>query len=257
MKWFFWAFGPILLLGLNSCLTQPTLIPPTPTETISPSETPTPTIVWFPPTATITPLPRSTLAPASPANILPDFGELIFQDIFDQPDLWQTGEMTAGSVAFGINELSLGVSQPEGYLVSLRRDTSLSDFYLEVTANPSICRGEDEYGILFRVTPASDFFRFGANCAGEARLDRFLSGSASAPQPPTLSGVIPPGAPSSTRIGIWAAGREIRFYANGEFLFMVRDPSLTVGGLGLYARASGQNAVSVNFSNLSVYQVSP
>lgn len=257
MKWILWAFTPVLLLGLCSCSSEPTLIPPTPTETNSPSETPTSTIVWFPPTATFTPLPRSTLAPVPPADVRPNFGELIFQDNFDQPELWQAGKMTAGNVVFGINELSLGVSQPQGYLVSMRRNTSLADFYLEITANPSICRGEDEYGILFRATPSSDFFRFGANCAGEARVDRLLSGSASAPQPPVLSGVIPPGAPSSTRLGIWVSGKEMRFYANGEFIFMIRDPSLTVGGLGVYVRASGQDAVSVNFSNLSVYQVSP
>ncbi len=257
MKRCLWVFAPILLLGFASCLPKPVQILQIPTETISPSETPTSTIVWFPPTATFTPLPHSTLAPITPSDVRPNFGELIFQDNFDQPDLWQNGKMSAGSVVFGISELSLGVSQPQGYLVSMRRNTSLADFYLEVTVNPSICRAEDEYGILFRVTPTSDFFRFGANCVGEARVDRFLSGLASAPQPPALNGVIPPGAPSSTRLGIWASGKEMRFYANGEFLFVIRDPSLTAGGLGVYVRASGQNAVSVNFSNLSVYQASP
>ena len=78
--------------------------------------------------------------------------------------------MSAGSVALGKNELSLGVSQPPGYLFSLRRGTTLDDFYIEITASPSICRGKDEYGLLLRVSPSSDFFRFGLTCGGRGAL---------------------------------------------------------------------------------------
>lgn len=257
MKLLFIAFISILLMGLPACSAEATVLPPLPTETLQPSETATATIVWFPPTATFTLLPSPTRGALATPDILPSFGALILQDNFDEPDLWQSGKMAAGSVAFGQNELSLGISLPQGYLVSMRNNTHLDDFYLEITANPSICRSKDEYGILFRVTPASDFFRFGANCSGEARLDRFLSGLASAPQPPMMHGAIPPGAPSATRLGIWASGREMRFYANGEFIFEIRDPSLIAGGLGVYARAAGDSPVSVNFSNLSVYQTQP
>jgi hypothetical protein len=182
------------------------------------------------------------------------FGELILKDDFSQPEQWTTGKMSAGSIAFGKNELSLGISQPEGYLFSLHKDVAVDDFYLELTASPSICRSKDEYGVLFRVTPGLDFFRFGLNCAGEARVDRFLAGSASSPQPPTVYGVIPPGAPSSSRLGIWAYGREIRFYVNGEYLFMIHDQSLPSGGLGVYARAAGPDEMTVNFSDLAVYE---
>jgi hypothetical protein len=165
--------------------------------------------------------------------------------------------MSAGSIALGRNEISLGVSQPPGYLYSLRRDTSLDDFYLEITASPSICRGKDEYGLLLRVSPTSDFFRFGLNCAGEARLDRYLSGQASSSYPPTPNGAVPPGAPSSSRLAVWAVQRDFRFYVNGVFLFSIRDASLPAGGLGLYARAAGPDTVTVNFSDLKVYRAAP
>ena len=234
-------------------MSQPTQLPPLPTETGAPTEAPTETIVWFPPTATFTPLPSVTPNKIPTPDTRAVFGELILQDDFSQPENWTTGKMTAGSVVFGKNELSLGVSQPEGYLYSLREDAVVGDFYLEITASPSICRSKDEYGVLFRVSPGLDFFRFGLNCAGEARVDRFLAGSASSPQPPTVSGVVPPGAPSSSRIGIWANGREIRFYVNNEYLFMIHDQSLPSGGLGVYARAAGPDEMSVNFSELAVY----
>jgi hypothetical protein len=187
----------------------------------------------------------------------PKHGDLIFQDDFTQPENWTLGKMPAGSIALGKNELSLGVSQPPGYLYSLRKDTTLDDFYVEITASPSICRDKDEYGLLLRVSPSSDFFRYGLNCAGEARLDRYLAGEASAPHPPKPNGVVPPGAPSSSRLAVWAVGRDLRFYANGVFLFSIRDASLPAGGLGLYVRAAGSEAVTVNFSDLKVYQAAP
>jgi hypothetical protein len=230
---------------------------PTEPADILPSETPTATIVWFPPTATFTPLPSPTFALTAMPDTSIQHGELIFTENFDDTELWNFGKAADGSIAFGKNELSLGVSRPEGYLYSLRDGASLSDFYLEITANPSICRGKDEYGLLLRVSPNLDFFRFGLNCAGEARLDRFLAGRPSSPQPPVLNGAIPPGAPSSSRLAVWAQGKDLRFYANDEFLFSIRDPSLPSGAIGVYARAAGEDAMTVNFSDLEVYQAQP
>jgi hypothetical protein len=46
----------------------------------------------------------------------------------------------------------------------------------------------------------------------------------------------------------------MRFYANGHYLFSVRDPSLPNGVLGVYVRAAGAEPVTVNFSNLFIYE---
>jgi hypothetical protein len=184
-------------------------------------------------------------------------GERILDDDFDHPEFWTAGKTSAGSIAFGIRELSLGVAQPEGYLQSLRNEPTLADFYLEITASPSICRDKDEYGVVFHVTPTLDLFRFSLNCDGEARLERVLSGSATSSQEPQVFGVIPPGAPSSTRIGIWSTGKEMRFFVNSEFLFTVEDPSIPEGGLGVFARSAGPAAMTVNFSDLVIYEARP
>lgn len=248
----------LYLACLAACLpvTAPMQLVPS-TTVLPPSQTPTATTVWFPPTATFTPLPTVTLSITPTLDTRPHFGSLMFQDDFTQPENWTLGKMSAGSIAPGKNELSLGVSQPPGYLYSLRRNTTLDDFYIEITASPSICRDKDEYGLLLRVSPNSDFFRFGLNCAGEARLDRYLAGEASSPKPPAPNGVVPPGAPSSSRLGVWAVGRDFRFYVNDIFLFSIRDASLPAGGLGIYVRAAGLDAVTVNFSDLKVYQAAP
>lgn len=180
---------------------------------------------------------------------------MIFTDDFEKSELWALGRSPVGSVALGKSELSLAPAQPRGYLYSLRSETVLSDFYLEITAAPSICRGADEYGLLIRVVSNQDFFRFGLNCRGEVRLDRLVGGDASSPQPPAMSGAVPPGAPSTSRLAVWASGKDIRFYVNGQYQFSVRDSRLLTGGIGVYARSASGEAVTVNFSQLSVYSI--
>lgn len=167
------------------------------------------------------------------------------------------GAQGAGNIALGKSELSLGVTQPRGYLYSLRQETALGNFYLEVVASPSICRAADEYGLLLRYASPGSFYRYGLNCRGEGRVDRIINGDASSAQPPTPHGAIPPGAPSTSRLGVWALGKELRFYVNRTFLFSVRDPVLLLGGLGFYARAASEDPMSVNFSGLEVYEALP
>jgi len=246
----------ILLFGVVACF--PFFVPISPLSSVTPfppTETSTPTIIWFPSTATNTPLPSATFSITPTLEIKPEYSDLILSDNFIDSALWSVGQTAAGKIAIGKEELCLAINQPQGYLFSLREDTLIDDFYLEITANPSICSGEDEYGMLIRVSPSLDFYRFGLTCNGEARVDRLLDGSASSPHPPTVSGAVPPGAPSSSRIAVWALGPDILFYVNGEYLFSVRDTVLFGGGLGLYVRASGEDAMTVNFSNLTIYQV--
>jgi len=259
MRHFSVSFAICATLSLCACAApiKPTPSISLPLDTATFSPTATVTIVWFPPTPTFTPFPRSAANPNPTQEQPVRHGDLLFEDFFDQPDLWTHGRQNTGSIAFGKREISLGISAPQGYLVSWRAKSLLNDFYLEITASPSICRDGDEYGVIFRASSTADFFRFGLNCRGEARLDRVVSGSASASQPPMKSGSIPPGAPSASRLGIWALGKEMRFYANATHLFTVRDPSILSGVLGLYARAAGADAMSVNFSNLIIYQSAP
>jgi hypothetical protein len=220
--------------------------PPTATSTATP--------VWFPPTATFTPLPTVTYPVTPTLDTRPVHGALLWSDDFQKPELWSLGRTASGGAALGKSELSLA-TQARGYLYSLRQETSLSDFYLEITAAPSICRGGDEYGVLVRAASGESFFRFGLTCEGQARLDRVLNGSASSPQPPAYFGSIPPGAPSKSVLSVWASGKELRFYANDQFLFATRDASLPRGAIGVYVRAAGEGAVTVNFSSLSIYSI--
>jgi len=244
-----------LLVTLTACLTpyQQPGNQVTPTEPPA-TETPTPTTVWFPPTATYTPLPTSTLPITPTLDIKPGHGKLLFTDEFSNTSDWELGSFQDGIIAHGNDELSLVVKKDRGYLSSIRQDTVLDNFYAEITSGPRICRGMDEYGFIFRVSTSNDFYRFSLTCDGHTRVDRFLNGQASSPQPLTISGAIPPGAPSESRLAIWAYGSEMRFFANDEYLFTVNDPTLSKGSIGVFARANGEDDVAISFSELAVYE---
>jgi len=255
------AFASILLCvllfsGLSACLPEATPLPPLPTDTPSqPTSTPTATVVWFPPTPTFTPFPTPAITPT--VDLRPQVGELLLEDNFDSSRAWTLGQFAGGSAALGKNELTLAVTQERGYVSSVRSSPDLGNFYAEITASPSLCRGMDEYGLLVRVASPQDFYRFSLSCDGQARLDRILSGQASSPQPWTITGSVPPGAPSTSRLAVSAIGKEMRFFVNGEFLFSVDEPSIPSGNLGVFARATADPPVTVNFSDLQVYRVSP
>lgn len=259
MKRLYWLAGVGLiglgLLLLAGCrpLSAP---PPLPTDTpLPPTETPTPTIVWFPPTPTVTPLPTATQPITPTVDARPAYGALILEDNFSDETTWSTGRMGSGNIAFGPNELTLAVNRPDGYLYSLLQSGSLANYYLEITASPTICRGSDEYGLLLRVSPNLDFYRFSLTCDGQTRLDRFFQGKPSSPQALTPSGAAPRGAPSSSRLAVQAEGKTLHFYINGAYQFTIRDASLPSGGVGVFVRAGGSDAVTVNFSDLKIYQL--
>jgi hypothetical protein len=230
---------------------------PAPTETSTPTlppptDTPEPTIVWFPPTATFTPFP--TPEPATPTpDLRGSLGEVIFEDDFSLGEYWELGFTSQGSVALGKNTLTLATEGGKVYLSSVRNQPVLTDFYLEVTASVSLCSERDEYGLLLRVSPSRDLYRFSLACDGYTRLDRIYQGQASSPVAWTPSGAVLPGAPSTARMAVWAVGSEMRFFINDIYQFTVRDPLLASGQIGVFARSVNDEPLTVNFSNLVVY----
>jgi hypothetical protein len=221
--------------------------------TLAPTETLTPTVVWFPPTPTKTPVLK--VEPTATLEMRPGVGEIIFEDDFGAPGAWLLGENTKGTVAMGINELTIAIVQPKAYIFSTRTEPTFGDFYAEITASPNLCAGIDEYGLLFRVRSSGDFYRYSLSCDGQVRLDRVVGGTAGSPQPWLASASVPRGAPSTSRLGVWAVGRELRFFINDEFQFQVSDSYHGSGLLGVFARSAGENAVTISFSDLKVYQI--
>jgi hypothetical protein len=221
-----------------------------PTETPHPTETATPTetVVWFPPSATATQLLVPTYTGTPEMN--PGVGRAILEDDFSDEDVWDIATSDNGSATVNRNRLTLAV-QPGYYLASMRREFPLSDFYAEITSRPSLCRGEDNYGLVVRGV-GSSFYRFVLACNGQIRAERITGGTRLPLQEPVPSGDAP-GAPGEVRMGIWAVGPEMRLFLNGRYQFTVVDPSFPSGALGVFVRSTGETPVTVTISDLAVY----
>lgn len=245
ISFLFWGF-----LLLAACLPLAATLP---TATPLPSNTaaPTGTIVWFPATATPTLLAASTPLPTPEMN--PGIGAVTLSDDFSNDKLWDTAVSNQGSAAIVGNRLSLAV-QPGVYLVSMRHDLSVGDFYAEISARPSLCRGEDSYGLIIRAIGKASFYRFTLNCNGQIYAERVSGGVKLQMQEPVPSGDAPR-PPGEVRIGLWAVGSEMRLFLNGRYQFSISDRQFPSGGFGVFTRSGGDELMSVTFSDLKVYQV--
>ncbi|HNO93240.1 MAG TPA: hypothetical protein PKJ84_03665, partial [Anaerolineales bacterium] len=133
----------LLALLLTSCSALDEMLA---TNTPSPAtETPAPTstIVWFPPSATPTLQFLSTKAPTP--EMRPGLSNELLRDDFSSPFDWDVVTSNDASAVMQDNRLTLAV-QSQVYMTSLRHDTLLTDYYAEITAQPSLCKGEDSYG---------------------------------------------------------------------------------------------------------------
>ena len=186
--------------------------------------------------------------------MLPGIGSTILSDDFSNDIYWDIASSDQGSAGINRNRLAIS-AQPDIYLASFRRDVTLGDFYLEVTAHPSLCRGEDTYGVIIRAQ-GNSFYRFSLSCNSMIQAERIKSNVRLVLQQPVLSGDAPRGAPGEVRIGVWAVDGEMRLFLNGRFQFSVTDIAFSSGAIGLFARGTGDAPVSVTFSDLIVYDVS-
>jgi hypothetical protein len=245
----------VCLASCSAACQAAATLSPTAADTPTPSATATATRVWFPPTTT--PTPTLTPAPATATPGAPSgLGAVLLSDDFSSRKLWTTGAMEGGNIAYGTHELSLAVAIPKGSLISLREQASFSDFYLEIRAAPSLCLGRDQYGVLFRAASPNDFYRLMVSCDGFVRLERLVNGNGTLLHDWTPSLQINPGVPGAYRLGIWAKGSELRVYINNAFQFSRQDAALAQGGIGVFTRAAGDNAVTVTFSDLVIRAIS-
>ena len=226
----------------------PTPVTPTPTPTITP--------VWFPPTSTpVPPATPTSLPPTSDPR--PPLGALIYTDTFQTPALWTSRQAAEGRAAFGRTELSLAITGSKLYLYSLRLSPALVNFYAEITVTLVFCSGVDEYGLLLRADSAVNYYRVGFSCDGRARLDRIVDSGAAGLLDWQYGSGIPLGGPGITRLAVWARGDQLGVLSNGRLIFTHKDPKLTSGGFGVFARSSGSQPVTVNFSDLAVWELAP
>lgn len=215
---------------------------------------PTATVDWFPPTSTPTSLPTLTATPPREDNL--GEGDILYQDSFSTKQGWFIPTTGRGSVNLSGGELNIIINEPPTFLYTVLEDQNFSGVYAEITASPSLCTGKDEYGMMFRAERNQSYYRYSLSCDGYVRLDRILGQQVLALQPWIRSASVPTAAPSEVRLGVWAVDSELRLFINGEHQFTVQDDEIGNGSIGVFARAVGEKAVTVSFSDLVIREAS-
>ena len=253
---YFPFFSMILLLGLffllSACAVEPESIADTPTPSNTPLP-PTETIVWFP--ATETPTTTPTILKSPTPEQKPGVGSLVLRDDFSDDSGWLTSQTASGNIVYGKDYLTLSVAAEKRGLQSFMQKQIPGNSYLEITANPSLCRNRDSYGLLLRSESENSYYRFVLACTGEVRAERYRNGELAVLQDWTISGQLPPGAPVFARLGVWMNGNELRFFINDVYQFGVSDPVFQSGQLGVFAKTADKPPLTVSFSDLEVYNV--
>ncbi len=233
----------------------PDLTPLAPTATITPTPSITPTIVWFPATETPQPLPTRVLEPTP--DLRPAQAEVLWEDAFSQAKQWITGTFAAGNITVSNQALILAVQQPKGSLQTYALTNDVyGDFYLSVEADPSLCRGEDVYGVLFRLNSQWDYYRFLVRCDGFARVERIRDSQTVLMEDWVFVGGNT-GALAKVNLGVWAYGSEMRFFVNDFYLFTANDPVFVNGQVGFFARSTGEDALTVSYQDLTIRALNP
>ena len=249
-------FALIILVFVAGCsaIGTPEMLPPTPT--VSETGIPTPTIDWFPATPTPTFIP--SLTPTLEIIIegqQQGIQELLVNDEFSDPALWQTSQSSFGNVAFGNQNLTLAVADQDRSLTSLSQHELIPNFYLEITIQTSLCQPQDQVGLNFWYQSPSDFYRLLINCSGQYRLELIQEGQNFVVHDWEAATQIQPGAPASNRIGIWVYQGQLALYFNDSFQIEERVALDRSGGLSVFARTIQGSALTVKFSDLQIYRV--
>jgi hypothetical protein len=205
------------------------------------------------PTATVTP-------PASPITS-PDAatgaGPLLFQATFTSEEGWRLSSDADGAASLSAGSLVIAVSRPNASRYVLVPTPPAADFLLEATIRSGLCDAEDEVGLLFRVGPQADHYRYTLSCSGVARLTRVLGTGAAVLDGPTDASSAIPGSPAENRLAVLARGQTFTFYINGVEVLQSRDSQLTSGSFGVYVRSAGQGQTTAALTSLTVRALQP
>lgn len=222
---------------------SPTTQPPTPTFLF-------PTLV---PTTTQTPLPSPTVTP----DIIAGLDKVLFQDRFTSQTDWETLETRVGGASYLDGRFSLAVNQPHTYYSALSPAPIFQDGYLEVQARAVLCSDGDTYGLIFRVTPSGDHYRYTISCTGEVRVSRISGGEEFVLLPDTRTNAVLSGLLVDNHMTVLLSGDEFHFFLNGVEVYSDEDDKLPAGGAGLIVRARAGGQTTVSFDNFIVRSLKP
>ena len=133
----------------------------------------------------------------------------------------------------------------------------LSDFYLEATLKSPECSGGDHFGLMFRVPAnanANKGYLFGITCDGRYSLRRWDGTNMYALVGWTADDAINTDG-AVNKLGIWAEGKNLAFYINGEKVDEVTDNTYLEGSFGLFVGNGGEDKVTVSVDQIRYWEL--
>lgn len=227
---------------------SPTALPTTP-----PSATPT---IAFP-----TLIPSPTLAPPMTPTVPAEFagaaGPVLFEASFTSDEGWLLSSDADGAASLSRQSLVIAISRPNASRFVLAPSPPATDFLLEATIRADLCAAEDEIGLLFRVAPSAEYYRYTLSCSGVVRLTRVLGSRAAVVAGPEEASTALLGSPDENRLAVLARGPAFTFFINGTEVLAARDSQLISGGFGFFVRSASQGQTTAALTALSVKALPP
>lgn len=260
-KWIFLsAFIILLTLGVSGCdsswFVLPTETPLPPTMTATATLEPTATRDWFPATATNTPV-KGEIDQTPTQDLRPIDNPVILTDDFSEENGWETINTNSMVAVYGQNELSLALREAKGTVYSFNSNPIPDDYYLELGIEPNLCTGEDHYGLAFRTQSKQDFYRVMISCQGNIRLDLVRGSGAVRLVETQQYAPIFSGPDASIKLNVWLVDNGVKIYINDVLQLEYYKLQWYAGGIGVFARSAGENALSVSFNDLNLREVNP
>lgn len=182
-------------------------------------------------------------------------GLLPYEETFDSPGEWSTGEDTfsVGTVENGVYNFLITENDISRWASSGR---SFSDGIFELEATAVEGPLDNGFGMIFRADPeAGDFYLFKISSDGFVWIGRYADG---AEETPIIgnhwfeSPAVEQGLGVTNRLRVAAEAGNLIFYVNDQEVGRVTDNTFREGDVGLLAQALGGSGVRVHFDNLSV-----
>lgn len=247
-----WSIGWAAAVALAGCAPAPPLSLSASPATLTATE---PAIASRTPTSTAPSLP--TASPTTPVDSARSKGVLLFEARFTSDEGWILSRDADGAASLAGPSLVLAVSRPNASRFVLAPSPTATDFLLEATVRTDLCASEDEIGLLFRVSPAADHYRFTVSCGGAARLTRVVGQRAAVLAGPTQAATVLIGPPIENRLAILARGSALTLFVNDVEVLSARDSTLTSGGFGFFVRSASQGQTTAALTSLHIQTLPP
>lgn len=208
-----------------------------------------------PPVPTPLPSPTITVSLTTASTLGPTAEDFILKDDFSDEHSGWAVEVTPDSDKVykdGAFHISVYSANWEAWTYS-NRFTDLADLVIEAEAQRVEGSGNNDYGLLTRLTEAGDgFYLFAISTDGHY--------SVQINQDDEWKFLVPWSTSDAVRVGnvvnhlrVECQGTQLRFIVNGRVLAEVKDATYAAGDVGLAAGTFDQTPISVVFDNVRVW----